>query len=170
VSRGILPLALVLVLACGGGSEAPSGQLEVREAWVEPPASGRGPAGGFLTLANGSERGYRLTGASSPAAGRIEIHRSWIENGVAHMARVRQLAIPPGETVRLEPGGLHLMIFDAPDLDAAGGVTLRLEFAGGERREVKAAVRPAGGEPRGAGHGHPETGSGAGGGDPPPTR
>ena len=163
--RGVASLALLLALACGtgtegsnAGTEAARGGLEVRDAWVEPPAAGRGPGGGFLTLANGSERARRLTGASSPAAGRIEIHRSWIADGVARMERVDQLRVEPGETLRLEPGGLHLMLFDAPGLAAADEVPLRLEFADGERRTVTAHVRPAGSAPRDGGSGH----SGAG--------
>jgi len=167
VSRGVRSLTLLLVLACSPGNETatpgnetatpgnesagdPSGELELRDAWVEPPAAGRGPAGGFLTVANGSERAYRLIGASSPAAGRVEIHRSWIEDGVAHMERVKRLAIGPGETLRLEPGGLHLMLFDAPGLSAANAVALRLEFADGPRRTVRARVRPAGSGPPGS--------------------
>jgi len=146
-------LALALA-ACGGGSDgaeesapsepaAPTGELVARDAWVTPPASGRGPAGGFLTLANGSARERRVVAVSSPETGPIELHRSWIEGGVARMAPVEALVVGPGETLSLEPGGHHLMIFEAGSLAPGDTVTLRLELADGDARELVATVRDA---------------------------
>jgi copper(I)-binding protein len=62
---------------------------------------------------------------------------------------VEALDVAAGETVRLEPGGLHLMIHDAAGLAPGGELPLRLVFADGETREVTATVREAGG-----GHAH----------------
>jgi copper(I)-binding protein len=147
--RAVVGVA-VLALACGGGdSGEPGGRLEVHDAWVAPSPAGHGPAGGFLVLANEGARDRRLVGVSSPDAGAIEIHRSWIEDGVARMAPVDALDVAAGETLRLEPGGLHLMIHEAHGLAPGGDLTLRLAFADGETREVTAEVREAGG-----GHAH----------------
>lgn len=169
--RATLACALVLAiagpLACGGDEEAirphdatspaheasgglvasPSGALEIHDARIEPSPAGRGPAGGFLTLVNGSDRVWTLVGASSPAAGRVELHRSWIDAGIARMEAVAELSIAPGERVTLEPGGHHLMLFDARDLAPGGEVLLRLEFADAPPREVSARVAAAGGRP-----------------------
>ncbi|HKJ25553.1 MAG TPA: copper chaperone PCu(A)C [Myxococcota bacterium] len=161
-----LALALAGPLACGGnerGGEArpaPSAALEIRDARVEPSPSGAGPAGGFLTLVNGSDRPWTLVGASSPAAARVELHRSWIESGVAHMAPLDALPVAPGERVALEPGGAHLMLFGATGLAPGDTVVLRLEFADAPPREVTARVVAAGGEHAGhegehAPHAHP---------------
>lgn len=153
-----LGLAATGLSDCGGGTDtaepaaqhapasaehvhpSPSGALEILDARVVPSPAGQGPAGGFLTLVNGSDRRFTLVGASSPAAASVELHRSWIESGVAHMAPVPELAIAPGERVVLEPGGLHLMLFDAPGLAPGDEVPLRLEFADAPPREVTARV------------------------------
>jgi copper(I)-binding protein len=131
-------LAALLLPACGG-----SGELTVRDAHVVPSPAGTGPAGGFLVIENGSDHERSLLGASTPACGRVELHRSWLEGGVARLASVEAAAIPAGGELRLEPGGHHLMLFDC-ELPAAGTVTLRPELDGGEAREVAAEVRAAG--------------------------
>ena len=156
MSRAWAVLALALTLAIAGcgdadpGSSA-SGDLEVHGAWVDPSPTGKGPAGGFLTLMNRSDRAWVLVGASSPDAGRVELHRSWIEGGIARMAPVATARVEPGEHFAFEPGGYHLMIFDAPTLAGASGLSLRLEFENGEVREVEATIGPAGGHAAGQG-------------------
>jgi len=140
-----LALAALLLSACG----AP-GELAVRDAYVVPSPSGTGPAGGFLVIANGSDRERSLVGASTPACARVELHRSWLDGGVARMAAVDAMALPAGGELRLEPGGYHLMLFGPCTLHEGERVTLRLELDGGEAREVAAEVRPAGGEAAGA--------------------
>lgn len=143
--RSAVAAAALLALACGGDATEANGRLEVRDAWVAPSPAGHGPAGGFLVLVNGGPHDRRLVGVSSADAGAIELHRSWIEDGVARMAPVESVDVAAGETVRLEPGGLHLMIHDAPGLAPGGALTLRLRFADGEAREVTATVRESGG-------------------------
>ncbi len=49
--------------------------------------------------------------ASSEAADVIEIHRTTRDGNVARMRRVEEVVIAPAETVRFEPGGLHLMLY-----------------------------------------------------------
>jgi copper(I)-binding protein len=66
------------------------------------------------------------------------------------MERLEAVDLAAGET-RLAPGGTHLMLFGTRALAPGEHVVLRLELDGGELREVKAEVRPAGG-----GHAHHE--------------
>lgn len=153
--------AIVLGVAAGavlaGCGDAP-GELSLETAWVEPSPAGSGPAGGFLTVRNGSDRPRTLVAAASPAAARVEIHRSWLdEGGVARMARLESVEIPAGGELRFAPGGHHLMLFGGTDWAAGERVTLELVFDGDERREISAAVRPAaaGASPAdAAGHSH----------------
>jgi len=53
----------------------------------------------------------RLVGGSAAAAGRFEVHRMVMEQGVAKMRPVEfGLEIKPGETVELKPGSFHVML------------------------------------------------------------
>jgi len=64
----------------------------------------------YMTLRNNSDDVTRITRVSSPQYGAVELHQTRIENDVARMRAVDELIIRPGETVRLERGGLHLML------------------------------------------------------------
>ena len=55
----------------------------------------------------------RLLGGSGDVAGRVEIHEMAMDNGVMKMRPLdKGLDIAPGKTVKLAPGGYHLMLMD----------------------------------------------------------
>ena len=57
------------------------------------------------------------------------------------MVRLAELSVPAGETVRLTPGGLHLMLVDvAAPLAAGASVTLSLRFAAAGTLEIEVPV------------------------------
>ena len=78
----------------------------------------------YMALTNNSNEEIRITRVTSPQFGAVELHQTTIENDVARMRAVDELIIRPGETVRLERGGMHLMLMrQAGDADT---VTLNL--------------------------------------------
>jgi hypothetical protein len=78
----------------------------------------------YMALTNNSNEEVRITRVTSPQFGAVELHETSIENDVARMRAVDELIIRPGETVRLERGGMHLMLMrQAGDIDT---VTLNL--------------------------------------------
>ena len=55
----------------------------------------------------------RLIGGSADIAGKVEVHEMATNNGVMTMRPLdKGLTIDPGKTVKLAPGGYHLMMFD----------------------------------------------------------
>jgi len=58
------------------------------------------------------------------------------------MRRLERIEIPAGETLSLEPGGLHLMLIGLKeDLQPGGQVDLTLTFDDGAQTQVQAPVR-----------------------------
>lgn len=84
------------------------GTLEIIHPWTRATSPAVKIAAGFLKVKNNGTRPDYLIAATSEATGRIEIHQSKVENGVAEMRPVAGLEIKPGETLELAPGGLHL--------------------------------------------------------------
>ena len=87
------------------------GTLEIGHPWARatPPTAPSG--GGFLTVTNKGATEDRLISIKSPAAGAVQVHEMKMEGNVMRMREVEGgLAIPPGATVSLAPGGLHLMM------------------------------------------------------------
>lgn len=96
-------------LAVAGAAHAQA--IRISDAWIRPPPPGAPTAAGYATVTNASRRPDALIGGFTPAAARVEVHQMSMAGGVMRMRPVTGgLPIPPGGTVRLAPGGLHLML------------------------------------------------------------
>ncbi len=117
--------------------------IKIENAWIREPAPGQKVVGGFLDIT--SQKGGALIGASSPVAGLVELHEMKMDNGVMLMRPLQKIDLPKGQTVKLEPGGLHLMLEDLKrPLKAGDKVPLTLKIRRGEKVEkvkVSAEVR-----------------------------
>ena len=100
----------------------------------------------------------RLTGVKCAAAEAAEVHQMKMENGMMRMRAVPFLELPAGKTVKLEPGGYHIMLFDLRQSLVAGQkLKLELTVEDGSKRlhrvAVEAVVRDRDAGPPG-GHDH----------------
>jgi periplasmic copper chaperone A len=95
----------------------------------------------YLTIRNDGPDDDRLVEVRSPAAGRTELHETRAEGGLMRMHAVDGVDLPAGETIRLEPGGLHVMLFDVTELAAGSTTPLELVFEHGPPQTVEATVR-----------------------------
>lgn len=136
-------------------------QTVASEAWARGTVPAQRASGLYLQLRSGDAA--RLVGASTPAAGRVEIHEVTMNKGVMTMRQVRELLLPAGRTVELKPGGYHLMLMDLNGPLSAGDslpLSLQIERPGKplEILELQVSVRALGakvdGAPGGHGHGH----------------
>jgi hypothetical protein len=137
---GIL-LACGLFCASAAHAQTPSDIL-VRDAWVREATATQRATGAYLTIDNRSTMPVALVGARIPGVGVVELHTTKIENDRMKMERVTEIVVPAGGTVTLEPGGLHLMLFQLGRAFEAGETAeVTLQFAGGEASQVTASVR-----------------------------
>jgi len=114
--------------------DAKAGDLVITQAWSRATPSGAKIAGGYLTIENKGATPDRLVGGGGAIAGKVEIHEMAMNNGVMTMRPLdKGLAIEPGKTVKLAPGGYHLMLMDLKGPFKQGDkvpVTLEFEKAG----------------------------------------
>jgi hypothetical protein len=131
------------------------GALEIAQPWTRATPKGASVAGGYLKITNTGQTADRLTGASSPAAARVEIHQMAMTGGTMQMRPLPGgLAIKPGETVELKPGSYHIMFMNLKQPFEKGQRikgTLTFEKAGPVEVEY---VVEAVGAPAATGHGH----------------
>lgn len=81
------------------------------DGWSRATAPGATQAVGYLVITNKGEEERSLMKITSPLADEVRIHRSSVDSeGVTKMWPVGFLRIQPGETVRFEPAGLHVML------------------------------------------------------------
>ena len=124
-------------LACAGGP----GELRIDEAWAWPTVSG--PTAAYVTIVNGTAEEDRLIGARSTCCRSIEIHRTEIDGDRMRMSPATDgIAVAVGDTVTLEPGGHHLMLFEPVEpLRVGEHFELTLIFEDAGELAVEAAIR-----------------------------
>ena len=64
----------------------------------------------YLSITNAGRKADLLIAVSTPIARKAEIHESRLVQGMVEMRPVASVACPPGVTVKIEPGGLHVML------------------------------------------------------------
>jgi copper(I)-binding protein len=126
----VCAVTLLALSTSSNAQEVKAGDLVIAQAWSRATPSGAKVAGGYLTIENKGATPDRLTGGSSDVAGRFEIHEMAMNNGVMTMRPLdKGLVIEPGKTVKLAPGGYHLMLMDLKSpLKQGDKVPLTLEF------------------------------------------
>ncbi len=137
---------LVLALVVGTLAEAapkPSQSgISAENAWSRYNQIAERPASAYVTLRNRGKQADALVGASSTWAGRIELHGHDMTGGVMRMPKVSAIALAPGSTVQLSPGGFHLMLYDLKTKPKLGSsVPLTLTFKSGASLTVPMVVQ-----------------------------
>ena len=147
-------LALAAIAAPARADDVKAGDLVITQAWSRATPTGAKVAGAYLTVENKGSAPDRLMGGSGDVAGRVEIHEMAMDNGVMRMRPLdKGLDIEPGKTVKLAPGGYHLMLMDLKSQLKQGDkvpVTLQFEKAGKVELSLDVqgvgAQAPAGGD------------------------
>lgn len=132
--------ALCLSTSLYAGDAADAVQIEGAFARAVPP--GQTNSAAFMNLTNRGDADHSLTTAESNASKVVELHTHLMEEGMMKMRRVEKIDLPAGETVRLQPGGLHVMLIGLERQLAEGeNVDITLVFEDGSRSTLTAPVK-----------------------------
>jgi periplasmic copper chaperone A len=137
----VLVLCVGLLGALAAHSDAPSVDIQVKEAWIRwLPANV--PAGGYMTVINTGAAARVLVGASSPDYGEVSIHQTRLRNGMNEMVPVQSIELKPHSPLRFGEGGYHLMLMQPKRFLKPGDrVLITLRFAHGPPVDVPFEIR-----------------------------
>ena len=122
---------------------AQDANVDITDAWARATPGGAQTAAAYVTLV--SPAGDRLTGVSTPAAQKAELHSMTMDGGVMKMRQVDAIDLPAGQAVTLKPGGYHIMLTGlAKPLQEGQSFPLTLTFAKAGPREISVTVQKAG--------------------------
>ena len=140
-----LALALALAAAPALAQEFKAGDIAIDKAWSRATPKGADTGAGYLTIHNNGATPDKLTGGSADFAA-VEIHEMKSENGVMQMRELKDgLNIPAHGTVRLAPGGYHIMFTHlTKPLEKGQTVTATLTFEHGGPVTVQFPVQAVG--------------------------
>ena len=132
---------LLLACLCSGKVMAAGPSLAISDAWIREAPPGATVLAGYLRLANTGDKALVISAIRSQDFERIELHRTVVEEGIARMLPVERLEIPPGDSISLEPGGMHLMLFNpARSLRQDDRVVFSVELAGDACQRFESVV------------------------------
>lgn len=86
------------------------GNLLVAQPWAPatPPVASVGAV--YFSITNRGSKADLLLSVTSPIAREVEIHESREVQGSVRMREVMSVECPPGATLKISPGGLHVML------------------------------------------------------------
>jgi iron complex outermembrane receptor protein len=139
--RLLILLAAGIIAAPASAHSYEIDKLVIGHPWSPPTGAGRPVGVAYLSITNNGSSTETLTGVSTPVATSVQMHQTTLSEGMARMRPLEELAIAPGKTVKIEPGGIHLMLMglSAP-LVVGTTVPLTLEFRNAGRVTVQLNV------------------------------
>jgi hypothetical protein len=128
-------------------AQSTTSSVKVENAWARATAPGQKTGSVYLDLTSASNAA--LVAAGSPLAERAELHSMSTEGGVMRMRALPRVELPAGQTVKLAPGGMHVMLVDLKQPLKAGDkvpLTLSVQASGMSLTTLKieAEVRAVG--------------------------
>lgn len=137
-SNRFLAVAMLVAGACA----AQAADIQATDPYVRAVPPGQPNSAAFMSLSNRGGELRALVGAASDASEVAELHTHVMSDGMMRMRRIEKIDLPAGETVALEPGGLHIMLIGLKrELKPGDEVRLTLSFDDGEKVAVSAPVR-----------------------------
>jgi copper(I)-binding protein len=142
--KSILAIAAAVLFAAPAWAD--SSGIKVDQVWARATPGNAKSAAIYLTVTNTGTTPDTLEGvASTPAAEHADLHEMKMSNNVMEMRPVKSLAIDPGKSLVLQPGGYHIMLtgLKAP-LKEGQTVPLTLKFDHAGTQQVTASVAKVG--------------------------
>ncbi|MFA5531920.1 MAG: copper chaperone PCu(A)C [Thiohalomonadaceae bacterium] len=143
----------ILLGAALFASAASAAEFMVKDPWIRESPPNALALGAFATLHNGTDQARTVVAARSAVASKVELHQTVMEDSLAKMVPQEKIEIAPGGEVKLQPGGLHIMLIGPKiALRAGDRVEVVLEFEDGATLPVNFEVRK--GQGMAMDHGH----------------
>lgn len=137
-AAAVMALAISSLTACAG--ETPQ-ELHIENGWVrvsEYSDHEGGMTGAFAEFTNHTDHDITIVGGTAEIAGMVEVHEVVMVDGEMKMQpKDGGIVIAAGETVTLEPGGLHIMLMNLKSAILVGDkITFTIDLDGYEDQTV----------------------------------
>jgi len=111
------------VLHANAQQATADGDLAIERPWARATDADNRSAAIYFTLRNTGQATVDEIGVRTDRASIEVLHKTTVDSGgAARMSAAPELKVAPGEMLKLEPGGMHVMLIDVETLP------LRLKF------------------------------------------
>jgi len=143
MNKTLLPLIAGFAAGtCWLASAQAESTVQIENPYARAVAPGQANSAAYMVLNNTSAKEEILLEVKSSIAHKAELHTHRMEDGMMKMSEIEKIAIPAGERVTLQPGGLHIMLIGLNhQLIAGEQIPLTLIYENGEQQAIMAPVR-----------------------------
>ena len=144
---GLISVIIVTLFSLNvkANDELATGALQIQHAQARASIPGQFNSAAYFLVKNEGLQTHALVSVSSPAAKMVQIHRSFIENGMAKMQQIEELSVKPNEQQELKPGGLHVMLMGLVNPLLEGELLpLKLTFEDGSEMFMELPIKHIG--------------------------
>lgn len=131
----MMPWAPALLLSLTASAADP---LVIESAWIRSAPPNAAAVAGYATLRNEGKETVTIRSLSAQGFAETSLHQSVLVGDVSRMQVVPELSIGPGESVVMEPGGMHVMLM-RPKAVPQRGDLVSISFQLGDKRRVNAS-------------------------------
>jgi copper(I)-binding protein len=118
----------------------------ISEPWIRANAPGLDVAAAYFNIRNSGKQAIVLSAVGTPAAASATMHMTVIAKGVSSMRELASVRIDAGETVKFEPGGMHVMLLGLRHpLQPGRSAALRFTLSSGASLQLNATIKPLAG-------------------------
>lgn len=140
---GVLTITGALT-ACGSDDATPaSDSVTITETWSRQPVEGQTTSAFYGVFTNDGDTAVTAVAATSDVSDTVELHEVVMNDDGTMTMRERDggYEIAAGESITLEPGGLHVMLLDIDPATYPDVVDVTIEFDDGSTIDVSGEVR-----------------------------
>ncbi len=87
----------------------PGDDIVIKDQWIRPSAEKMGTAL-YFTLENNGSEADTLYAVETDIAKMVQIHETYTDGDMMGMREIGKIIVEPGSQVKLEPGGMHIMV------------------------------------------------------------
>ncbi|MBF0123792.1 MAG: copper chaperone PCu(A)C [Magnetococcales bacterium] len=143
-SIGIAVLAAVYGWLIANADAATEPPLQIETPWIRESPPGVPALAAYMVLTNNSDAAVQIKEITSPLFAKTELHETIQKDGVAMMQARKQFVIPARKTMKLQPGGYHIMLLNPQQpLRAGDKVPLAILLDNGSKIALDVEVHPA---------------------------
>lgn len=148
------PLTAAFALLIGTAACSAPPPVFVDGGYVRLNPNPQAPSAAYFSIHAGKEP-ITLRSVTTEEAVRLEIHESMTDGNMASMKKVETIDVPAGETIKLSPGGKHIMLWSInPQALEDGKMSFTFIFSNGQRILADAVVQNTDGSAAGATNEH----------------
>jgi len=119
----------------------PGDDMVIKDQWIRPGAEKMATAL-YFTLENNGSEADTLFAVETDIAKMVQMHETYSNGDVMGMREIGEIIIEPESTVKLEPGGKHIMVMKLRrDIKKGDEIEFKLYFKQAGEKIITAAVR-----------------------------